>query len=132
MKSETIEKPLIAEEILASLQVKIQEEKQVIVHCCFPASPLMGNLVRVWKSTFLVDDRLGHKSPLIHAENITFFPYWTQIPPGKDYWFTLVFSGLPKECRTFDLREMISSGENGFLVENIRRNSTDIYRVRIH
>lgn len=128
---ETIEKPLISEEILQSLRTKMEEEKQVIVHCCFPASPFWGNLIRVWQSTFLIDERIGHKSHLIHAENITIFPYWTEIPPMKDYWFTLIFSGLPKDCRYFDLKEIIPD-ENGFCVENIQRNFTDVYTVKIH
>lgn len=100
----TIEKPKISEEILKQLQTQIQEEKQVIVHCCFPAAPYVGNLIRIWQSTYLIDEKTGHKSALIHAENITIFPVWTEIPPMKDYWFTLVFSGLPKDCKSFDLK----------------------------
>ena len=127
---EVISKPIIAKEILESLQTKIEEEKQVIVHCCFPATSSDDTLIRIWASTFLVDDRIGHKSTLIHHENISIFPYWTDIPAFKDYWFTLVFSGLPKDCDSFDLREEIPQ-EGGFVVKNIKRNSSDIYRVKI-
>lgn len=126
----TIEKPKISEEILEQLQTQIQEEKQVIVHCCFPAAPYFGNLIRIWQSTYLIDEKTGHKSALIHAENITIFPVWTEIPPMKDYWFTLVFSGLPKDCRSFDLKEIIPE-EGGFFVSDIRRNRSDVYRVKI-
>lgn len=128
--STIIEKPKIAEEILQQLDTKIQEERQVIVHCCFPATPFWGNLIRIWRSTFLIDKVSGHKSRLLHAENITIFPYWTEVPPMKDYWFTLMFSGLPKDCKSFDLQEIIPQ-EGGFCVPNIPRNSTDVYRVRI-
>ena len=48
--AETITKPIIEKEILESLQTKVEEEKQVIVHCCFPASPFLGNLIRICKS----------------------------------------------------------------------------------
>lgn len=126
----TITKPEICQEILEALQTEVQEEKQVIVHCCYPATFYVGNLIRIWQSTFLVDERLHHKSHLIHQENISLFPYWTHVPPMKDFWFTLIFSGLPKECRSFDLREEIPE-EGGFLVKNIKRNATDVYRVKI-
>jgi len=127
---ETIEKPKIAKEILEMLQPETLEEKQVIVHCCFPASPYLGNLIRIWQSTFLIDENIGHKSALVHAENISIFPYWTEVPPMKDFWFTLVFTGLPKDCKSFHLKEMIPE-EGGFFVQNIKRNSTDVYRVKI-
>lgn len=127
---ETLTKPEIAEEILQMLRPDTLEESQVIVHCCFPASPFSGNLIRIWPSTVLLDNASGHQSKLIHAENISVFPYWTEVDAMKDYWFTLVFSGLPKSCKKFSLIEMIPD-EGGFQVNNIRRNSTDVYRVKI-
>ena len=126
----TITKPEISPEILESLQTKVEEEKQLIVHCCYPASIYEGNLIRIWQSTFLIDDSIPHKSHLIHHENISLFPYWTEVPPMKDFWFTLVFSGLPKECTSFDLKEEIPE-EGGFFIQNIKRNGTDVYRVKI-
>jgi hypothetical protein len=128
--SDTIVKPVIVKKLLESLQTKIEEEKQVIVHCCFPASPFLGNLIRIWHSTYLFDNHSDHKSRLIHAENITIFPNWTQVPFMQDFWFTLVFSGLPKDCTSFDLKEVIPE-EGGFFVGSIKRNSSDIYRVKI-
>ncbi|HQC07295.1 MAG TPA: hypothetical protein PK067_09765, partial [Kaistella chaponensis] len=110
----TITKPEIISEILELLQPKIEEEKQVIVHCCFPAPHFEGNLIRIWSSTFLIDNALGHRSSLIHHENISLFPYWTEVPPFKDFWFTLVFTGLPKDCESFDLKEEIPQ-EGGFI-----------------
>ena len=127
----TIPKPSISPEILESLQTKTMEEKQVIVHCCYPASFFEGNLIRIWQSTFLIDNTIQHKSHLIHHENISLYPYWTEVPPMKDYWFTLVFSGLPKECTSFDLKEIIPQ-EGGFFIQNIKRNASDVYRIIIN
>ena len=124
-------KPKIAPELLEALQPEIEVEKQVIVHCCFPASPSADMLVRIWPSTFLIVDSLSHRSSLIHHENISLYPYWTEVPPMKDFWFTLVFSGLPKECKSFDLIEIIPQ-EGGFNVQNIKRNGTDVYKVKIN
>lgn len=126
----TITKPQISPELLAALRPKIEIEKQVIVHCCFPRTPIADMLIRIWPSTFLTDESLMHKSTLIHHENISLFPFWTEVPPMKDYWFTLIFSGLPKECETFDLKEEIPE-EGGFWIKNIERNSTDVYKVKI-
>lgn len=128
---ETLTKPEIVTEVLESLQTKIQEERQVIVHCCLPATYQLGNMIRVWQSTFLIDEALNHRSPLIHHENISLFPEWTLVPPTKDFWFTLIFAGLPKDCKIFDLKEVIPE-EGGFFVKNIKRNATDIYRVMIN
>lgn len=127
---EVIVKPVIAKEILESLQTKIEEEKQVIVHCCFPASPFLGNLIRIWHSTYLFDNQSEHRSKMIHVENISISPYWTPVPFMKDFWFTLIFSGLPKDCKSFDLKEVIPE-EGGFFIESIKRNSSDVYRVKI-
>lgn len=127
---ETLTKPEIISEILESLQTKVEEEKQVIVHCCFPSQPFAGNLIRIWRSTFLVDEQTDHKSHLIHTENIAVYPYWTEVEPMKDFWFTLVFSGLPKDCKSFDLKEIIPES-GGFHIQNIKRNGTDVYRVKI-
>lgn len=126
----TIAKPIISQELLEALQPKVAVEKQVIVHCCFPATTFSDMLIRIWPSTFLVDENLGHKSTLIHHENISLFPYWTEVPPMKDYWFTLIFSGLPKECTSFDLKEVIPQ-EGGFWIKDIKRNGTDVYKVKI-
>ncbi|WP_345990565.1 hypothetical protein AAEU33_01095 [Chryseobacterium sp. Chry.R1] len=127
---EIVVKPIIARELLESLKTKVEEEKQVIVHCCFPASPFLGNLIRIWNTTYLFDNSSEHQSKLIHAENITIFPDWTPVPFMRDFWFTLIFSGLPKDCKSFDLKEVIPE-EGGFFVQSIKRNAMDVYRVKI-
>ena len=126
----TITKPKISPELLEALQPKVEVEKQVIVHCCFPRSPIADMLIRIWSSTFLIDESLAHKSTLIHHENISLFPYWTEVPPVKEYWFTLIFSGLPKDCKLFDFVEEIPQ-EGGFLVTDIDRNESDVYTIKL-
>jgi len=130
LKATTITKPSIAPEILEAIQPAVEEEKQVIVHCCFAATPSPDMLIRIWPSTVLIDEHSGHRSSLVHHENITLFPYWTLVPPFADFWFTLVFTGLPAGCSYFDLKEEIPEA-GGFHVPRIKRNKSDIYRVKI-
>jgi len=126
----TVIKPKIAPEILAQIEEQFEQEKQVIVHCCFQNNYTLGNLVRIWPSTFLEDKFTGYRSKLIFWENIAVFPYWTDIPPVKEYCFTLVFSGLPKECKVFDFVEEVMHG-SGFLVTDIERNESDVYTLKL-
>lgn len=126
----TVTKPKIAPEILAQIEEQFEQEKQVIVHCCFQNNYTLGNLVRIWPSTFLEDKFTGYRSKLIFWENIAVFPYWKDIPPVKEYCFTLVFSGLPKECKVFDFVEEVMHG-SGFLVTDIERNESDVYTLKL-
>lgn len=111
------------------LQCEIQEEAQVIVHCSYTGDK-EGSLIRIWKSTFLVPHESNKKSSLIHCDNISLYPSWTPVEPNNTLVFTLAFSTLPKSCKMFDLIESIPE-PGGFEVKNIRRNKTDVYRVKI-
>lgn len=102
-----------------------REEGQVVVHCHFLAFP--GALVRIWKSTFLISES-GSRSALVHAENISFAPVWTELDGYGIFTFTLIFSPLPKDCTQFDLREEIEQS-GAFFVSDIPRNESDIYHV---
>jgi len=123
-------KPMVAEEILAQLQSETVTESQVILHCCIKSDLFLEEKIRIWSSTYLVDRSSEHVSKLVHHENISLFPDWTDIPFGKDYWFTLVFSGLPKSCKVFDFIELIPQN-GGFFQEGIRRNASDVYKIRL-
>src|SRR5690606_32155978 len=105
-------------------------EKQVIVHCCFPATPYFGSLIRIWPTTFLVDDASGCRSQLVHSENISIAPYWPEFPPMKDFWFTPIFAGLPKGCIQFDSKESIAEERSSCLHQN-RRNAIAASRVKL-
>jgi hypothetical protein len=122
-------KPFIDLEVLTSIAPSALEDSFVYVHCYYD-NPHDEMLIRIWKTTFLVDKGSGSRSQLIHAENITFAPVWTQIPKGSTYSFLLVFEALPKSCQQFDLIEELPQ-PGGFEVRNISRNASDIYHINI-
>ena len=122
-------KILLGVDILASIDPNILEDSYVYVHCQFPI-PAPGTLVRIWKTTVLKDCHSSGRSQLLHAENISYAPQWTMIPDTGNYSFLLIFSALPKACTMFDLVEEIPQ-PGGFLVKNITRNKTDVYRITI-
>jgi len=115
--TETATKELIETQVLAD------EERQTIVHCnC-------GDVYayRVWPSTYLIETESGKKAKLLHAFNISLAPLWTE-NNGKG--FALVFEGLSKGCRSFDLIEIIPE-PGGFEVKGIARNNSDVYSVNL-
>lgn len=122
-------KPDVDTEVLLSVDANYLEDSYVYVHCYFN-NPGKDAMIRIWRSTFLVDTSSQTRVSLVHAENITFAPLWTLIPDGRVYSFLLIFSGLPKSCRQFDLVEDIPQA-GGFLVKNIVRNERDVYHVDI-
>lgn len=105
----------------------VDEAGQVIVHASLTCSA-PWELVRVWPSTYLIDRDSDHRSALLHATNISLAPVWTPLVQGQTLRFTLVFEGLPKDCRHFDFAEIIPE-PGGFLIENIERNNSDVYRI---
>lgn len=131
-KSTTLEPPVKAKpsvdlDAFALLHPELMNESFVYVHCHFN-NKWRDTLIRIWKTTFLVDRSSSAKAELVHAENITYAPLWTLIPDKSQYTFLLIFSGLPKSCNVFDLTEQISE-PGGFHVPNISRNETDVYHV---
>jgi hypothetical protein len=122
-------KPNVDIEVLTSIDPMILEDSFVYVHCHFENNQ-RDMLIRIWKSTYLVDKNSGSRSKLIHAENISFAPIWTLIPDNVSYSFLLIFSALPKSCQSFDLIEDIPQ-PGGFLVKNINRNESDVYHIDI-
>ena len=105
------------------------EASHVYVHCYFN-SPGADMLIRIWRSTFLVDTASGTRATLVHVENISYAPQWTIIPHDGLFHFLLIFEGLPKSCTQFNLLEDIPQA-GGFFVEGIQRNKSDVYHVDI-
>ena len=122
---ETFEKNIETVKLYKEL-TNIEEEKQVTVHC----SCIGISRIRIWKTTFLIAHSSPHRSKLIHAENITLYPEWTPVEEDKKTRFTLVFTGLPKGCKQFDLIEHIPE-PGGFIVKNIKRNNSDVYLIEV-
>jgi len=119
----------ICSELKNELLLLRNEEQQVIIHCSiYGMDP--GDAARIWKSTYLIDKETGKTYNLLFADGISFAPQWTLIPFNKPLEFTLIFKGLPKSCKLFDLVEIIPE-EGGFEVLNVNRNSTDVYYVTI-
>lgn len=122
-------KPRVDTEILSAIQLETLEEGCIYVHCrC--ANPGDDMLVRIWKTTYLVDHHSGTKNQLLHAENITIAPQWMSLPKGSTHHFLLVFGTLPKSCKQFDLIEEIPQ-PGGFEILNIPRNERDVYHINI-
>ena len=121
--------PAVDVEILTSIDPVTLDDSHVYVHCHVDR-PEDGMLIRIWRTTFLIDRNAGAKAGLIHAENISFAPQWTMIPGKASYAFLLIFSSLPKSCKQFDLVEEIPQ-PGGFMVNNIPRNDTDVYHINI-
>ena len=122
---ETFEKNIETVKLYKEL-TNIEEEKQVTVHC----SCIGISRIRIWKTTFLIAHSSPHRSKLIHAENITLYPEWKPVEEDKKTRFTLVFTGLPKGCKQFDLIEHIPE-PGGFIVRNIKRNNSDVYLIEV-
>lgn len=123
-------KPFIDVDVLTAIESEILEDSYVYVHCYIDNND-KDMLIRIWKTTFLVDMNSGTRAKLVHAENVSFAPMWTMVPDGITYNFLLVFSSLPKSCTHFDLLEEVPTS-GGFHVKDIQRNKKDVYHVDIY
>ena len=124
-----IAKPAVDPDVVTSIDPSTLEDSFVYLHCHF-SSPREDLMIRIWKTSFLTDHDSGSRSSLIHAENISFAPAWTQVRATPSYTFLLIFSSLPHSCRLFDFKEEISQ-PGGFYVPDISRNETDVYHIDI-
>jgi hypothetical protein len=122
-------KPFIDVDVLTAIESEMLEDSFVYVHCYIDNND-KDMLIRVWRTTFLVDQNSGTRARRVHAENVSFAPMWTMIPDGGNYNFLLVFSCLPKSCTQFDLVEEVPTS-GGFHITNIHRNLKDVYHVDI-
>ncbi len=117
-------------DLLHKIEGQVHEMGQVVLHFIY-RSPLgdYPSMIRIWPTTYLYDQHSDHVSELVHAENITYYPTWHICPPGKDQFFTLIFSGLPRACQVFDFIEKCTNEIGAFRVLNISRNSQDVYYI---
>ena len=122
-------RPSVDMDLLASVHPELLNDSYVYVHCHFN-NTWQDMLIRIWRSTVLIDRGSSARSSLVHAENISYAPQWTLIPDLQPFSFLLIFSGLPKSCQKFDLVEEIPE-PGGFFVRNIQRKESDVYHVDI-
>lgn len=122
-------KPAIDVDVLTSIDPNSLTDSYVYVHCHYQ-NVYDEMFIRIWQTTFLIDRASGSRAKLVHVENISYAPVWTHIPGKQLYTFLLIFSSLPKDCKTFDLVEDIPQA-GGFFVSGISRNWQDVYHVTI-
>lgn len=120
-------KPAVDMDVLASIHPELMDNSHVYIHCHFD-NHTANMLIRIWRTTFIIDRASSTKSQLIHAENISYAPQWTMVPDHQPFSFLLIFPGLPNSCSTFDMVEEIAQ-PGGFFVKGISRNDTDVYHV---
>ena len=124
--------PSVSEQFENMLSKQTAEEGQVIIHCfhnpCFDGcSKYKKCVIAIANNIVLIPDTKDGNASLIYAENILLMPD-INIKKEEITKFTLVFSALPKNCKTFSF---IEPEDNGWVLHNIKRNRTDIYRLHI-
>jgi len=127
-----IDKPKleIDKSLLDKLCAQVDEQGQVVLHFLFKSSIFGGEKIRIWPTTYLYDNHSEFRSALVHQENISLAPQWTELEPSSANFFTLVFSGLPKSCSSFDFLEHCEGG-GAFHAKAIQRNKSDVYFLQI-
>lgn len=123
---------VVTEPEVKSISSQLAEEGQVIIHCfhnpCFDGcSKYKRCVIAVANKIVLIPDTKDGNASLIYAENILLMPD-INIKKEEITKFTLVFSALPKNCKTFSFVEPC---EHGWELHNIKRNSTDVYTIHI-
>ena len=135
MSTIQIKKPKvdISPRILEEIKTQIHEAGQVVIHFVYHNEDYwIGSKIRIWPSSYLYDKGSAHISDLVHCENIVKAPMWQEVIFGKKCYFTLIFSGLPRDCSSFDFIEDCGSEGGGFEVLDVARNESDIYFFKIY
>lgn len=109
--------------------IEIKNDEKTIIKCHVIYSQA-SEAFRLNDSTFLLDTKNNTKLKLIKYYGISPYPEWTKIKKEETLIVTLVFEKLPLNCETFSLIEDIIE-PGGFLVENIKYNSTGFYEVEL-
>lgn len=122
-------KPIVEPGLIEKTVTQTKEERQIILHCSVLVPPI-GNVMRIWETTYIYDIASSTKSRLITAYNIAVRPEWTSVKCGTIENFTLIFESLPKECIAFYLVEH-TSDRGGFYTKPIERNRSDVYFVEV-
>lgn len=126
METITKEKIEIIPELLE--QINKQVEKQVIIHGTVKGFCIGICTVRVWPTIYLIPKGATQKCKLLHHFNIVMYPEQQSLTANATLRFTLIFEGLPSDCKVFDIAEIIPE-HGGFEPRNIKRNEQDVYQV---
>lgn len=124
-----------------------QEDQYTILHCETQQGsiqtdfgPMSFQWVTVTKSTSVIHRISNQRLALLHAINIPVDPekYWFKYP-GERLPFTLIYPKIPQDWDCFDFVgdpdavTDVPDGHivSGWLVKNIKRNETGIYRLKL-
>jgi hypothetical protein len=124
-----------------------QEEQYTILHCETHQGRIQTDFglmnfqwVTVTKTTSLVHRKTNERLALFHAINIPVDPekYWFKYP-GERLPFTLIYPKIPEDWSSFDFVgdpdavTEVPAGHivSGWLVKNIKRNKSGIYRIKL-
>ena len=122
------EKPVFKPDVTFKPKLQLFEERVTIVHCTYTFPSMYEPVaIRIWPTTYLVQED-GKQKKLLQGFNISAYPEWKFVKNGHR--FTLIFEGLDKNCKLFSLLEDIPE-PGGFKIENIQRNTTDVYWLNI-
>ncbi len=121
----------ISLELKKLIQHSTEELGQVVVHFTVDNPTNQDSAIRIWPTTYLYDQGSSHHSDLVHIENIVYYPNWQICPKGTSSHFTLIFTGLPKSCSTFDFIEHCTNQGGAFEVRDIARNKSDVYYLKM-
>jgi len=125
--------PEIFEEIKTITLEQVDTTGQVILHCRhYGCNAECGKSIRceinLNPGIALVPAEGGSPSTILHT-------YKINLPPKKNYKmdycteFTLIFSALPKNCTSFHFIEPDAPDGEGWVIHNIKRSATDVYRL---
>lgn len=127
--------PEIFQEVQTITLEQVDITGQVILHCRhYGCNAECGKSIRceinLNPGVTLVPAEGGNPSTILHT-------YKINLPPKKNYKmnycteFTLVFSALPKNCTAFHFIEPDGSGGEGWVIRNIKRSATDVYKLTL-
>ena len=127
--------PEIFQEVQTIAIEQVDTTGQVILHCRHygcnaECSKSIRCEINLNPGIALVPAEGGNPSTILHTYNIN-------LPPKKNYKmnycteFTLVFSALPKNCTAFHFIEPDVPGGEGWVIRNIKRSATDVYKLTL-
>jgi hypothetical protein len=119
----------ITESVRMSLSALRYDEAQVTLHIKFPTADWLAKMVD-WPTTFLLPEDGFQKSRLVALSTIASPSELREFATGINSSFSMVFTGLPEDCKSFYFWQDIYHS-NGFYLKHIDRNETDVYQISL-